>query len=126
MSEGKNAAGLHISVVEAAVAGAKGALLPFNKLSMQKFVFDFFSSLFAVVGETDGLEIFFRLGFVAVSVFDLPPFSLSNEARRCWRSSCFCRFFSSRSFSRFSISSGGMGSPEQVMGWALCAGLPGP
>ena len=39
---------------------------------------------------------------------------------------CLVSFLSLRCCSRLSISSGGMGSPEQVWGWALCAGRPGP
>ena len=39
---------------------------------------------------------------------------------------CRVSFLSLLCCSRLSISSGGMGSPEQVWGWALCAGLPGP
>ena len=39
---------------------------------------------------------------------------------------CLVSFLSLRCCSRLSISSGGMGSPEQVWGWALWAGRPGP
>lgn len=41
-------------------------------------------------------------------------------------SNCLRSFFSLFSLSRFTISSGGIGSPLHVWGCALCAGLPGP
>lgn len=44
----------------------------------------------------------------------------------CCRSRAFNNFFCRLSLSFLLNSSGGIGSPLQLWGWALCAGLPGP
>lgn len=44
----------------------------------------------------------------------------------CCRSRAFSNFFCRLSLSFLLNSSGGIGSPLQLWGWALCAGLPGP
>lgn len=55
-----------------------------------------------------------------------PGFTFACCSLLACLSSCFLSFFSRLSLSLRSISSGGIGSPEQVCGWALCAGRPGP
>jgi len=88
------------------------------------FLFKFFSSfsyyylVSCSVAFLTSVNYYYSLGYV--TFIDL------RSSRRRSLSSCFRRFFASRCSSRLSSSSGGMGSPLQVCGCALCAGRPGP
>ena len=57
---------------------------------------------------------------------DRHTIDLCSTDRLCWWLTCLVSFLSLLCCSLLSISSGGMGSPEQVWGWALWAGRPGP